>query len=330
MEKSPVNDNKIENNKTTQSIEQFLKENGIEHVPHIEVKFYFNDHASVEAGMDVAQQLKDRDVDIFIPEAVGWSHEELKALRQLSLGEITPEKFFSLSENKDSRSDKYFKLILGSLYNSKKEILMVDIPSDHKDLQDHYEVYREDMPEFEERLALKRYSYEEAIEEVTKIISKEVTLQKDRESYILESLKQKLFEILKERLDLQNKESLKILFAMGATHTGLYHELKKSGNDSTREFDKEGKYHFDTFSGIFRTGLFKGMGEAKKHIPKLILILLLVDHANITDISLLQKLIKESSDSQIKELFEKYDKSKSDIEFSNETHNWITKQFKNV
>ena len=65
-----------------ESLEEFLKKTGLEHVPKIETTFFFNTHATKEDGEKVIEFLKQGDFDIFAPEQAGWSEIELDLLKK--------------------------------------------------------------------------------------------------------------------------------------------------------------------------------------------------------------------------------------------------------
>ena len=315
---------KSENKKDRQSIEEFLKESGIEKVPNIETHFFFNSHATTEDGQMVADRLDDK--DIFIQENAGGDEERLKTWHKISKGEFTPEQAI---ENEKGRGKEffwpeYFKAIFEKLQGTNKEILLVDIKSDSEIYNEIYDLMRKDGIYW--NILDRSKSFEENCERIADVSELESITQKERENEILDNMKTSLLELLKEKPELQGKENLKILFSMGAFHTRLYHEMKKSGDNVSREIPSS-SYTFNPRMAVERIIHFKGSEKAKEYMPKILLSFLL-QRLNMKYDDISQKVLSRFSDEQTRELFEMYKKSESDDQFRNEAQTWIVEQFK--
>lgn len=326
MEKSPINhSNKIELSPNEQSIELFLKKNGIEHIPHIETNFLFHKHATKEDGENVANKLDDN--DILIQENAGWDKERLEIWQKISRGELNPEQAISHEKNRGKPFfwEDYFKTIFEKLYGSNKEVILADIESNDELYVEMYEFMKGNSAYND--LVNRNYSYEQILERIANVSELESVMQKEREDKILENMKTNLLQLLKEKPELQNKENIKILFPMGAFHTRLYHETKKRGDNVSQEFSSS-PYIFDPRMTIERKIHFLGIEKAKEDMPKILLYWLLKKSKALTGNEIPHKFLSKFSDNQVQELFEIYKKSKSDEEFKPEVLNWISRYFK--
>jgi len=325
MEKPPINhSNNIELSLNEQSIELFLKKNGIEHVPHVETNFLFHRHATKEDGENVARKLDDN--DILIQENAGWDKERLETWHKISSGELTPEQAI---ENEEERGKPFFwpeyiKSIFEKLQGTNKEILLVDIKSDSEIYNEIYDLMRKDGIYW--NILDRSKSFEENCERIADVSELESITQKERENEILDNMKTSLLELLKEKPELQVKENLKILFSMGAFHTRLYHEMKKSGDNVSRDIPSS-SYTFNPRMAVERIIHFKGNEKAKEYMPKILLSFLL-QRLNMKYNDISQKVLSRFSDEKTRELFEMYKKSESDDQFRNEAQSWIVEQFK--
>ncbi len=317
-----VSRNESENNK--QSIEEFLKSQGLENIPNVETHFFFNQHSTSEDGKMVADRLVDK--DIFIQENAGWDKERLETWRKISNGEFTPEQAIEHEKERGKPFfwPDYFKTIFEKLHGSNKEVLLVDVKSDSEVYQELVSFFGKESPYW--NLVDKSKSYEETCERISNISEFESILQTERENEILENMKTNLLELLQEKPELQNKENLKMLFSMGSFHTRLYHEMKKSGDNVSREFQSS-PYTFHPRMAVERVVHFKGSEKAKEYMPK-ILLLWLLERSNMKYENISSKVLSRFSNEQTRELFEMYKKSESDDKFRGEAQTWIVEQFK--
>jgi|GEM_PF-1266724 len=325
IEKFKEFSSKNENKKTIQSIEQFLKENGIEHVPHIETNFLFHKHATKEDGENVAGKLDNN--DILIQENAGWDKERLEVWRKISRGELNPEQ--AITQEKDRGKpffwESYFKTIFKKLHGTNKEVILADIESNDELYAEMYEFMKGNSAYND--LINRDYSYDELIERIANVSELESIMQKEREDKILENMKKNLLQLFKEKPELQNKEKLNILFPVGAFHTRLYHETKKRGDNVSQEFSPS-PYIFDPRMTVERKIHFLGIEKAKEDMPKILLYFLLKKSKALLNNEIPHKFLSKFSDEQIRDLFEIYKKSDSDEKFKPEVLNWITQQYK--
>lgn len=278
-----------------------LKEKGVERVPKIETNFFFHNHATGEDGKAVGERLKS--ADILIQENAGWDSTRLDIFNDVSNGTLTPEHAIDMEEQRGKPflwKDFYVSLLEG-LYKSEKKVMLVDVPHDNVVFKNLMGLYASNGAY--NNLINKSLSYEETLRRIGNVSKFESDMQKAREDYILENIPETLAEILKQNPELQKKETLKTLFSMGGFHTRLYHEMKKSGDDVSREFSHM-PYSFDPRMAAERNIHFRGMEESKSLLPKIALYLILKKELPNLDIS--HDVISVFSDEEIKNLYEKY------------------------
>ncbi len=321
---------KNESKKDRQSIEGFLKENGIEKVPHIKTNFFFNQHATAEDGQMVADRLKDK--DIFIQENAGWDDERLLTWQKVTSGEFTADQAI---EHEKARGKaffwtEYYKSIFENIHGTNKEVLLVDIKDDSELYKEIYDLMKTDGVYW--NILDRSKTYDEVIEHIGDASQLESLSQEERENEILKNTKQNLLELLKNKPELQDKEELNVLFSMGSFHTRLYHEMKKDGNDVTREHQSM-PYTFSPRMEVERLVHFKGREVAESSMPKVLLYLLLgktgvfrLDQMKHEQQHIVMK--KFNTDAQIRELYERYQKSESDEQFRKKINGWIAEQYR--
>jgi hypothetical protein len=319
-----------EDEKERQSIEDFLREQGLERVPHIKISFFFNKHATAEDGQMVADRLKDK--DIFIQENAGWDEERLLTLQKVTNGEFTADQAI---EHEKARGKAffwtdYYKAIFENIYGTNKEILLVDIKDDSELYKKIYDLMKMDGVYW--NILDRSKTYDEVIEHIGDTSQLESLSQEERENEILKNTKQNLLELLKNKPELQNKQELDILFSMGSFHTRLYHEMKKGGDDVAREYQSM-PYTFSPRMEVERLVHFKGREVAESSMPKVLLYLLL-GKTGVFPLGQMKHeqqhmvMKKFNTDVQIRELYERYQKSKSDEQFRKDINSWIAEQYK--
>jgi hypothetical protein len=297
----------LETGRIPNDLDSLLKEKGVKNVPKIETNFFFHKHANKEDGQAVGERLKN--ADILVQENTGWDSARLDIFNDISKGILTPEQAMDMEKQngKPFLWKDFYVSLLDGLYKSEKKVILVDVPNDNVVFKNLMGLYASNGAY--NNLINKSLPYEEMIRRIGNVSKFESDMQKAREDYILENLPEALAETLKQNPDLQKKEDLKILFSMGGFHTRLYHEMKKSGNDVSREFSSM-PYTFDPRMAAERSIHFKGMEESKSLLPKIALYLILKKEMPDLDIS--HDVISVFSDEEIKSLYEKYQTASSD------------------
>ncbi|NTV22558.1 MAG: hypothetical protein HGB03_03280 [Candidatus Yonathbacteria bacterium] len=297
----------LEKSSAQNDLGSLLREKGIENVPKIETNFFFHKHATAENGQAVGERLKN--ADILIQENAGWDSARLDIFNEVSNGTLTPEQAMDMEKQngKPFLWKDFYASLLEGLYKSEKKVMLVDVPNDNVVFKNLMGLYASNGAY--NNLINKSLPYEETLRRIGNVSKFESDMQKAREDYILEKLPEALAETLKQNPDLQKKENLKILFSMGGFHTRLYHEMKKSGNDVSREFSSM-PYNFDPRMATERNIHFKGMEESKYLLPKIALYLLL--KKELPNLKITHDVISVFSDEEIKSLYEKYQTASSE------------------
>lgn len=315
--------------------EQFLKEHGMENPPNVKFDFYFTDHHSQEAGEGLLKKMKENDFDVFMPEAIS-SERSINEMTQLSEGEITAEEYLKLRQDRGIYASDFDKQMAEGLYNSRKKILFVDIPEDYKGsfkdektlLERYYSAINEQEDELNKLFAERKLTYEETIERVHHIMQEKSSMQKEREDYILNNTKEKILELLNENPDLAGKSDLQILSFWGSFHTRLYHEMKKSGESITRDFDEGTPYKYSLILSLERYTHLIGEEEVKKHLYKYTLIMSAVPllMANILDRKTAQHIVSKFTEQQAMDLFDLHNSSETNEEYFTKAKQWIDQE----
>jgi hypothetical protein len=314
-----------------ESLEDFLKKSGLEHVPKIETTFFFNSHMTKEDGEKVVEFLKQGNFDIFAPEAAGWSEYQLDTMNQISKGTLKPEDFDNqrVLDGKESlKNDEYLWESLNGLYNQNKEIIIIDVPEDVLNSTFTGSIGEVKSDNFRLKLRLPFIDFEEAKKIVIENTSKYSNLQMQREDYVLENFYKTITDTLKRNPELQKKAKVNILASMGAFHTRLYNELKKNDNNVVKVYDQELPYVYDVGTALDRQMHFFGAENFEKYAHKYILNEILKTLKSTIDGSVLQKVITTFSENQTKELFELYKNKRLSKNCNEELEVWIKNELK--
>lgn len=212
--------------------------------PDISMNFFYGPH---ENATDVeAFKEKLLECDIFIPEQVGWDAKSLELLRDVSRGAITQEQFNNLK----AINKEFNAAVLDLLYNSKKPIVFVDIPKEHKLTKELDRLYQDFKVKFPQT------SFDEMVTFMENFLRKDDVINRQREDYMLIRMKSAIQTTIKEFPALQRRPSINILLTLGELHTRLYHILDKTALQTQREF-KEMPVTFSIDSEVLRRYRFK-------------------------------------------------------------------------
>ncbi len=161
------------------------------------------------------------DADIYVPEQEGWSKGSLLLFNEISKGNVSAAGVAQeIGIPPNSFQFKQLKMIEGS----KKPILFVDLPSEHKLVKKQNKI-RESWSEVHKSFA--KGDFELALEKERWQIKSEADYQKKREEFMRKHLEKEVQKLIKENPQLKNKEKVKVLLRMGIAHTRLHHDLKK-------------------------------------------------------------------------------------------------------
>lgn len=295
------NNNFSEKKQSWDSLESLLKDQGVEKVPKIETNFFFHKHATTEDGQAVRERLEN--ADILIQENAGWNSARLDIFNDVSMGALTPKQAIDMGRQngKPFLWKDFYTALLDGLYKSEKKVILVDVQDDNVVFKNLINLYAGNGAY--NNLINKSLSYEETLRRIGNVSKFESDMQKEREDYILKNMPHALAEMFKKNPELQQKENLKILFSMGGFHTRLYQEMKKSGNNVSREFSTM-PYNFDPRMAAERSIHFKGIEESESLLPKIALYLIL--KKEFPNLELSNETIAVFSDQEIKDIYEKY------------------------
>lgn len=204
-------------------------ENGTEK-PAIKLNFLYLRHTGPEDLKILKEKINE--ADLYIPEVFGWSDESLSCFQKISDGKMTPEEYMR-EIGADPRHPYYAIRLeeLKTLYNRHKTIAMIDLKKGTAELGEYSSKTGSLTPydtgwDFPEILA--------AYKSNMKIFA---DAQVMREKQIADNLKGLCGKIEADGISgTGNENEKRVLAVMGALHTGVSHELKRSGKDISRTF----------------------------------------------------------------------------------------------
>lgn len=215
--------------------------------PKINFDIFFSAHNTVKDLEKLPDKIKD--VDVYIPEFVGWEENDLKAFNAISSGAMKPEEYLEKNEiNPSGQSGQKLLQELEALYGSKKLVAFVDLPAESpiKKLYEEQQQQPSAARTFEERIEEDKARYRK-ISEIIKL----------REQFILEQI-QKLKRDIKSGAypDLLEKKEVTIGLLLGAAHTPIYHSLKEKGETAMRSFSNNPFFFSHPYMEISRRYTF--------------------------------------------------------------------------
>lgn len=189
---------------------------------NIKYEFYFSPHGNPNDFKDLFELIKG--ADIYVPEVFGWTREYLGIYQDVSAGRKTPEQAIKEKQAEDAEMNPLLLEELQALYNTKKPIIFIDLPE-------------EETPRAKNKIWLGARDFEGLLSNVQYYLEEESKLNHRREEYMVGQLKTKIGEILESDPDLKTKDDVNALVSLGSVHTGVYHELRDSGERVEREFN---------------------------------------------------------------------------------------------
>lgn len=192
------------------------------HTPNIKYKFYFSPHGNPNDFKDLFGLIKN--ADIYIPEVYSWSKEYLEIYQDVSAGKKTPKQTIKELHYEDSEMNRLLLEELQVLYDTKKPVIFIDLPE-------------EEAPHAKNKIWLGARDFEGLLSNVKHYLEEESKLNHRREEYMVGQLKTKVGEIIDTNPDLRTKGDVNVLVSLGSVHTGVYYELRESGERAEREFN---------------------------------------------------------------------------------------------
>jgi len=234
-----------------EGIKKVESENFIERTKEIEIEgkpvsleIFYTAHVTSEDFAGLRE--KAEEADIVVIEDLGWEKSVLKKFQEVSDGKKKPQDFFHYFGFTPGNYRPFDALlgILDAIYNTKKQIVIVDVPSGHK-LEKEYD----NIPDLVKELDGK--TKEEKIEGFRNYLVENANFQIKRENLIINNLK----KLIENEIKNSDKEE-KILMILGSFHSRVYIEMKKSYDDVARDYPAS-PYIFDFVQESKRRAIFE-------------------------------------------------------------------------
>jgi hypothetical protein len=226
MEGIPLEEPTVKDESSEEVIkEEFLEKQ--EDEPEFHIRFAFNRHGTAEDARSLVKDNLDW-CDVYIPEAVRWTKDQLRLTREVSMGELEAKDI--VVEGGHDFTKEVFSLIEGS----NKLIYFVDIPKELDEIG--YKIYEHMILASEAYL---KGDYEAAIKNGKNFIKAQIEADKVRENHMLKELDKLKSTILDENPILKNKEKINILMTLGLAHLPIYSDFKKQQKGSFKSIEKK-------------------------------------------------------------------------------------------
>ncbi|MBI2635313.1 MAG: hypothetical protein HYW79_02095 [Parcubacteria group bacterium] len=199
--------------------------------PKISFDIFYSFHDTAKDAEGLAERIKKS--DIYMPELFGWNERYLNDTKAIAEGKMTPDELmWKRLRGFDQEYPYSFDYAEAkALYKSSKYVAYVDVPREHP-LFDKGADAREELG----RIDLTK-NFSELAVSFNESVRRWADVQKEREVYILSELGRFADSIKDGRMPkLKGKKEIKILIALGAMHTGVYHELSRTEKETSRKF----------------------------------------------------------------------------------------------
>lgn len=172
-----------------------------------ELTFYFSAHHHPKDFEQMRREFEE--ADIYISEQHGWTQDDLETIRAISAGTQTPA-HLRKGQTAQTAGETEDEL----LYNSHKPVCFVDLPEGHEleKADDGQEDLSRATGEFENN------DFEDAIHSTQTAAEKAADFLEQKDQWIAENIKREIPKILEEHPEFRNKNQIKILVQMGASH----------------------------------------------------------------------------------------------------------------
>lgn len=238
--------------------------------PEIELHFAFGAHSSPSDVEAIQKRFKE--CDIYMPELLGWVPQDKEVYGGLANGLTDPKRLidFFLKMRPDLKKSQEFsfdKAIYNMIHQSGKAITFIDVPHDHKIVQEMNTAVGYWMLKFS---MAKNFS--EKIELIKEYLNIYAQMGLVRESYMLQGIPQKIREVIDSRPSLKKKQKVKVLISLGASHTMLYFAVKTMTDTNIERSFAVNPYIFDFRSeGIRRIKLTRDKQISRELLAKILL-----------------------------------------------------------
>lgn len=171
--------------------------------------------------------------DIYIPELDGWIPTAQDTLQSIADGDRPLYRYFMAQHNL-SRQNLLTKrpdlptsyvtpleMLAKNVFDTKKKILIVDVPSGHTVTQNLREAVQIRFGE------LYNPDFKKALKAIASHANQEASSQTSRENYILNQIGPSITAAINNDPYLTDKDQINIVMTMGIFHTSLHHALLK-------------------------------------------------------------------------------------------------------
>jgi len=212
----------------------------MQRTPEIAFSIFYGAHGSAKDVESLGVPLKNS--DIVIPETMGWSQGHVTYYRALANGRVTPKEAlrrFSTGQTHYMLTSDTALKVFEMIYNSHKYIAFADVPDGHPLVRRFLHIYSSGFPIDD--------NFEQTLKNARNYMKDTSSLDLDRENFILSRLQPTVNQVLKEAPSLARKQKLNVLLFLGAAHTRIYRELKRTGTEVNATFSyKPFVYPFST------------------------------------------------------------------------------------
>lgn len=155
-----------------------------------------------------------------MPELYGWEEGVAQEFNDVSVGKTLPE-------DPDRKvTHDFYQPVLKALASTGKLVVFTDLS------REEFLKWKEEDDKTGHKIKnLRSRGYEEATEEMKARMKHQADFQAYREKYIREHLGAKITETLRAHPELCEKEKVTALITLGAAHTDIYHQMKKTESD---------------------------------------------------------------------------------------------------
>lgn len=200
--------------------------------PKVSYHFLFGHHETAKDFEKLPEIFQK--TDVYVPELCRRGPLDEFNFNALSKGKIIPKDMaMKFGAKRTDAQYQEFRVI----YNSKKPILLCDVPiwdfryGTKLGIVNH--LYKRGMGLF------KKGDFKKSLLKIRSGLEAEVKLESEREERIKKSLNNKIGKFLKKNPNYAQKENLKVLVNLGASHTKIYQNLAKKGKmPISREFNR--------------------------------------------------------------------------------------------
>ncbi|MDO8511653.1 MAG: hypothetical protein Q7S57_00095 [bacterium] len=212
--------------------------------PSVNISMFFAEHVSAEDIHGLDEQFSS--ADLFIPEVVDWTPEQLRQFNEVSSGKREPS---DIAGDQDGFLGGQLQMI----YRSHKPIVFVDLPHGHPLIERYDHLAGQGLP--------MEKTFSETLQKTRDQIAEFSSINQEREDYILSRVAPAVREVIEKNSVFRDKDQLSVLMLMGAAHSTFYRDVKKAHENTARTF-ADSFHVFSHYSeGVRRVSLGKEIDD---------------------------------------------------------------------